>query len=261
MPSMYIISSRRGFTDADSFADKDQLGLVDSPTRARRATIEELCDHVAGRRTLLLIHGYNNAFRDIWDSYQTIFDRGSAFFERTFGYVWPGGDAKWEWWQAKHSSGRAAERLTQHLETLGRAATELDIMGHSLGSRVALEAVCQLPAATVHNLYLLAPSVDNECLQPGEQYFCATQLVGNRVFVFYDTEDLVLRTAFRVSELDNALGQSGPQDPNKTPASVTAVNCRYAVQGHADYRDTAALYRFIANHADSHFDAPQFERL
>ena len=130
----------------------------------------------------------------------------------------------------------------------------MDLMTHSMGARVALEALKHLRTRQViRNLVLLASAVDNESLERGAEYFTANGRVRNS-FVFHSRHDQVLGLAYRFAEFDRALGQNGPEDPanivEHSPHTFV-VNCKNKIQRHGDYKSEDDIYKYLAKNVNN----------
>ena len=87
---------------------------------------------------------------------------------------WAGADAQIEaqaaWADAHEASSKAAQSLTRLVKHLNDLGSRVVIAAHSLGARVALNALCKdLAAPKVAGLILLGSAVDHSALGGGEQ--------------------------------------------------------------------------------------------
>tara|TARA_R110002073_G_scaffold10985_1_gene51009 strand:- start:256 stop:462 length:207 start_codon:yes stop_codon:yes gene_type:complete len=62
-------------------------------------------------------------------------------YDQVIGYCWPGGDQRWEWLQVKSRANAVARIFRFLIEDLAKSASNLDLMSHSLGTRVSLRAL------------------------------------------------------------------------------------------------------------------------
>lgn len=260
---MYILSCRRDFTNADAFlTDAGGRPYVAARYEGEaRADYSAIVDHVRDQRVLFLVHGYNNTYDDLVGTYNTIMTRLHDVYSAVVGFAWPGGDSAHEWRAATDRTHLAAAMLARCLPELSHAAGSMDIMAHSLGCRVVLSMFNHTSAAKVGNLFLLAAAVDNESLEMGQPYYSATQLVANRLFVFYTTGDGVLERAYPLAELDCALGHRGPESRSRVPRSVSVVNCSDVIHSHNGYKDSNELYQFVRSVASGAWRARKSVRL
>ena len=68
----------------------------------------------------------------------------------------------------------------------------------------------------------------------------------------------VLKFAYRISEFDNALGLSGPEDPhdkilhsglnNPATPNVFMANCKRHIRKHGAYKRSSPIYAYISAH-------------
>ncbi len=190
---------------------------------------------------LLLVHGYNNRFGDVVSSYETIYNRAAEVLPDTpvVGFLWPGlGDKFFDHDLFRHAQAQADEAAMWLAEYLKASPAPISIMTHSLGARVALEAikVAQVP---VKNLFLTGPAVDNEHLRT--KYADAVKKIA-RTHVFWSKNDGVLAGAYMLSQFDKALGHSGP---DSVIEGVYSHDRGDFVHQHSDYRHDPVLWRTI----------------
>lgn len=220
-----------------------------------------------GKRVLMLIHGFNNTAGSALSTYQVIEEQisllkdqaGSDLYDIIIGYLWPGNDHPIEYFQAKEHVEKAALRMTSTMKQLASSALSVDIFAHSMGNRLALEALKPLPAnpskKPIQNFYSLAPAVDNESLEKGEEYYPSTKQCEN-IFVFHSTRDNVLKYFYLAAEHDKALGYKGEENSKSVPTNVQFVDCTSFVSGHSEYFSTQPLYQFILNQHQMRIDPP-----
>jgi esterase/lipase superfamily enzyme len=188
-----------------------------------------------GRRVLALIHGYRVAHA--YDAYREIARNIGDLYDVIVGVSWPGSRPLLGFWWACQRSGKAGELLAAALRPL--QAASIDLEGHSLGCRVALETVrCGLP---VRDVILAAPAVDDESIEIGERY--GERLAAcRRVVVGYSSHDEALAYGYRMLRWDKALGLHGPRRNAWLPDCVRAVDCAADVADHGDYKRSATFY-------------------
>ncbi len=98
--------------------------------------------------------------------------------------------------------------------------TKVNILTHSLGARVALQAMkC---GGCCHSLQMLAPAVDNEVMETGEEFGGAhvSDNAGDNIKVWYNDEDDVNGFYYPLGDGDSALGSAGPEHPGCVPVGV-----------------------------------------
>ncbi|MEM9770751.1 MAG: alpha/beta hydrolase, partial [Cyanobacteria bacterium P01_D01_bin.73] len=179
---MLIISARRNFSNSDYFSDNTfsvrEIDLQSDTVINGNITNDQFSEMVKGKKVLLLVHGYNTEEDEVYDAYAVIERRIEHHFNDVYdlvlGFSWPGGDQAWEWKQAKSRANGAGRRLRFLLESMH--CEVIDIMSHSLGGRVVLKALKYSGRkALIRNYYCTAAAVDDECLEPGEEFFRAIE--------------------------------------------------------------------------------------
>jgi hypothetical protein len=206
----------------------------------------EVARDVAGRDVVLAVHGFNVSRRAGAAELAALGERlalGAGY--RYFGVLWPGDfwlpAVNYAW--AGGDAEKAGRRLAAYLNRVFAGAASVAFIAHSLGARVALEAVKGLnrPAREV---CLAAAAVDSDCLQG--QYLAAVNNAG-RIAALSSVKDKVLRLAYPAGDFladvlfgdgDNpwkgALGLEGPAAPVRTPVLGEAIP-RDAGFDHGDY--------------------------
>jgi len=154
-----------------------------------------------------------------------------------------------EYRKARRSADQAASELTRLLELLSARGCFITIAAHSLGCRVALQAL--LKTSDVENghhvcshLFLLAAAVQANALAPSGE-FPRTRVSAQEITAMYTVQDKVLRGYFGAGEnVANllgchfrdvhrkvaAIGLDGVATP--IPAKCSSINQSDAVCGH-----------------------------
>jgi len=158
------------------------------------------------------------------------------------GYLWAGRGENWTEVVRFRAAEKAADygglRLADYLKT-GPPERPAVIIGHSLGSRVALEAVTR-GGATADVLVLLGAAVDNESLRT--KYADAR---ARKIVVFSSQSDSVLRKMYLLSKMDFALGAKGPDRKSKELPWVKHYDVTSLVSDHSGYRHSRFVWKTI----------------
>lgn len=222
-------------------------------------------DAIARRECLVLIHGFNNAEGEAASAYfgfrgrQTeIFQPGDpSSFDRRFGDAfWPG-DADWWWFfdkvdflnypSAVHTAVKAGEQLASLLFQMPNLE-RVDFIAHSLGCRIALEAIERIRARTsllIRHVCLMAAAVPSEMLEPGGRYYeMMNELAAEstEIKVLHSKQDMVLHLAFPFGQAlagfneasGRALGRYGPA-PTMPGFGATLTEREISGATHGDY--------------------------
>ncbi|MGY1698002.1 alpha/beta fold hydrolase [Geodermatophilus sp. SYSU D00814] len=188
-------------------------------------------DHRA-RTLLILIHGYQNSparARKSWDEFvnrlmgslwlRSINDLASAW-----GFQWPGDlpdkiQSILSYAARPGDAARSGQLLATHLASRTKQHQRVFIVGHSLGCRVALEALKFIrlehqpyEGARIEGVFLLAPAVPLSFCQPNMDL--GTPQNPPTEHVYYSPRDSALGWVFDrgqrlYGEPGNALGRSG----------------------------------------------------
>lgn len=256
---MLMISARKDFWDSNALSDSDEIRDVVLMDESLGDTMSEVdfLSRINGKRVLMLIHGYNNEEDDVVRAYDIIERKansmlksasGEAIYDTIIGYTWPGGDDGLDYFAARRKSGAVAPRVDRWLAKMTTVAKTIDIMSHSMGCRIALMAQKNCSVKRLRNIFTMAAAVDDESIESNQEYYDATQACGG-VYVFHSVNDPVLARAYRVAEMDRALGYSGPEDTASIidhSNNVKVINCKNIIRKHGAYKETDPVYHYIA---------------
>ncbi len=220
-----------------------------------------------GKRVLMLIHGFNNTADDALTTYHLVNEHfshlqdesGQELYDVIIGYLWPGDDKKSDYFDAKKHADLLANRMKESISHLASQALKIDLFAHSMGNRLILEALKLLPSnpdkKPIENFYSLAPAVDNESIEKGEEFYPSTKQCKN-IFVFHSERDEVLKYLYLAAERDRALGYEGEEHSRNVPMNVQFVDCTAFVGGHSEYFQANPLYQFILSQHEKLIDSP-----
>lgn len=215
---------------------KAEGGSILSP-----ADIRASADELTRRECLVLVHGFNNTDSEASEAYLGFRSRENEIFSpadpRSYEHIF--GDAFWpgdaDWWSffdkadflvypaAVHTAVHAGAELASALWRMPNLET-VDFIGHSLGSRVVLEALLQLRTRAVprvRRIVLMAAAVPSEMLEPHGRFYdllIALHGEGTTIDILHSTSDTVLHYAFPPGQSmaggregsARALGRFGP---------------------------------------------------
>jgi esterase/lipase superfamily enzyme len=254
---MILISCRKDFSNSRKFSDHNQIRNF--PFLPKLDQFEELdemnlAQQMQGKHVLLLIHGFRNPLKNVAASYQRLLKglidaglMGGTGYDLVLGFTWPGFETPLGFFPAVPFANRSAGFFRSLLELASRNARTVDVQTHSLGARVALQALAAGTTGFVDNLLLTAPAVDNEVLEPKEEFHGALEEC-RRCLVYHSEKDNTLKLSYRFGDFpnfDRALGWKGPQHPKiieeKCP-EVFVVDCKKVVTSHGGYRNAGAYY-------------------
>jgi esterase/lipase superfamily enzyme len=224
------------------------------------------------RQVLIYIHGFSNLPETVFGNAKEFQDLCNLKKDKevlVIPVIWPCdndlGIVK-DYWDDQKSADQSAfafARMFQKFMEWRNSATfnpdddpclkRINMLAHSMGNRVLRETLnnwqkYHMPSGLpliFRNTFLVAADIVNESLHKGEPGELISHTSRN-VVVYYASDDLALR-ASKVSNLKNAeasrrLGHSGPEDMDRTPKNVYAVDCdevntRYdPPKGHSYFR-------------------------
>jgi hypothetical protein len=225
---------------------------ADGPAlRLRRRRTRDVLRQAAGRRVLVLVHGFNTPFalaqRHVATFVRRLEQAVPNAYDLVVGFTWPGGAAGTHYLRARRRAEAVAPHLRWWLARLAGRSRTVDVLTHSLGSYVARRALRPPARFGVRHVFAVAPAVplsrlrrDADAHRPHRPY--------DRLYLFFSPEDGVLGHWFPVVEWDRAVGHAGPDDDALRAAMaryhVTAVRC--AGLGHLGYLTADAFYGFLA---------------
>jgi esterase/lipase superfamily enzyme len=268
---MILASCRRNFDSNRLLGD---LRFRSYPNLANTAhftemTAGDVSAFVQGLHLLVLVHGYRNPLTNVARAYKRLETEltgrghiGPGNYDLAVGFLWPGFATRIGFFAAVPWANRSAALFRQFLTLLNGSAHTVDVQTHSLGARVALQAMAFEHEVWVDNLMLTAPAVDNESLEPSKEFHSSLQSC-RRCLVYHSTRDPVLKVAYRIGALDRALGFKGPEHPDVIEAQcpeVFVVDCSAPVRSHGGYRESGEVYdQWLRVVAD--VPLPRFEKL
>jgi len=192
-----------------------------------------LLQSVQGRDVLLATHGFHVNRADgisnlaHWSRFLHLGDNGIFV-----GVLWPG-DSSWvpfiDYPVEGNEAIRSGQLLAEYLGAQFAGANSLSFASHSLGARVILETIRNLPSSIqVKAATIMAGAIDDNCLS--NEYRDAASRVG-KISVLYSSCDDVLKWAFPLGNpisgiltrgdpyWHGALGRFGPNPPDQ-PANL-----------------------------------------
>lgn len=196
-------------------------------------------------KVTILIHGYHTGYQNAMDAYSLIENKCKAvgIGDNFIGFLWPGSPIALGFFPAISRATKAGECLLELLWALNQAGCTITVETHSLGARVALQAIKL--GVPIKRLLLTAPAVDDGVLVVGGE-FCRSMLFASSVAVMYSANDPVLRSDYWWAELIlehrrvHALGLDGPETP--IPINVQTFDMSNEIYAHSAYKDCDGLY-------------------
>jgi esterase/lipase superfamily enzyme len=266
---MILASCRKHFDSNQKFDDLQYRlfpNLSDTATFIE-LTEGELAAAVADKHVLVLVHGFRNPLKNVAAAYKKLENElttrgliGLGNYDLAVGFIWPGFQTALGFFPAVPWANRSAAYFRTFMKLLNSSAHTVDVETHSLGARVALQALAFDQEVFVDNLMMTAAAVDNEILEPKEE-FNQSLASCRRCLVYHSSKDPVLKVLYRIGSLDKALGAKGPEHPKvieKECPEVFIVDCSAVVGSHGGYRAAPEVYdhweRVLADDPVPRFD-------
>jgi esterase/lipase superfamily enzyme len=255
---MYVVSCRSNFTSDETLGKQNRYRNYTNPQNAdafQELNLDDILARATDKHVCILVHGYNNSIPAVMKSYWEIVSQssdtgviGPKGYGLVVGFTWPGMSSGIGYFAARSTAKKAAPFLLEVINNLRTVAHSVDVQTHSLGARVALTALANPKKVFVDNLLLTAPAVDNDLLEP-EQDFHPSLDSCNRCFVYHSKNDSVLKITYPLGDIADgmhkALGLNGPRSKPVTLSkclNVYVVDCSARVKDHGGYRKTVRYF-------------------
>ncbi|MBK7408347.1 MAG: alpha/beta hydrolase [Saprospirales bacterium] len=178
---LFMISLRKELTDSKKLCEEPWVSFVGVSDPFLTDSTENLPDSVLiqavrGKKALVVIHGMGISFLKVKKHYDRVLhwtqqENDPIPYDIVIGVTWPGLELS----PSKLSFGviflksnpkarRSGKKLATMLDTLSQTAASLDILTHSMGSKVALVAMKEERVGVAH-LFLMGPSIDAKVFQ------------------------------------------------------------------------------------------------
>lgn len=194
---LVVVSDRHEFKDADRVSHGQYRRFVSAhhPHHTRDLSAKEWENAQSGKQVALIIHGYNTDYEKAIEYFKDVEEHSQGLYDKMIGYLWPSGDEFWEYYEAEDriEDDHLPRRLAALLTELSRSAGRVDVIAHSMGCRLFIEALKKKPQS-IGNAFLLAPAVDKKTLSSK-----VLDQVEDLV-VFYSHHDEVLSWAYPIVE-------------------------------------------------------------
>jgi esterase/lipase superfamily enzyme len=211
---------------------------------------------IYGKKVLIVVHGYNNCFEAVLKTMNRVKELISTLkskeqtplYDLMIGYVWPGTSNFFEYDQANKNINRLVSRMRSHLINLKQLDCSIDILAHSLGNRLVLEALKEpYTEPLINYFYALGPAIEASSFNDKLHNVCSNC---HNLFVFYSHQDKILKLIYPLISGKKALGLNSQNSLN-LPPYVQLIDCSKLIKSHSSYFETKAIYRFMER---SHLD-------
>jgi len=261
---MFLINTRKRNND-DTFGHrrrrKGKYGVYEfsKPSGGKEAKERRLRDIPTDKDTLLLIHGFNNDFKDVTKAYlgfkKSIHDE--EFQGNVIGFTWPSYGEWYRYFGDKEQVEYAAVALLNFLlkfrPRLRKKA--LHVNTHSMGAHLLIRALADysridaIPdrrkgAPLIDEITFFAADVSNNSLEKEEDGYHAVEEADRLTSYFY-RRDPVLGASVFVNH-DGRLGLNGAERPSRLPKDAFQVDCSTVLDSHSGYRKSTEIMQDLA---------------
>ena len=229
---------------------------VSEGKEAKQRKLEEI---PIDKDTLLLIHGFNNNFKDVTNAYLDFEKRirRTGFRGNVMGFTWPSFGRWYRYHGDKEQVEYAALGLLNFLlkfrPRLRR--NSLHVNTHSMGAYLLIRALVDysridaIPEAQpgdylVQEMTFFAADVSNNSLEKGENGRHAAREVNRLTSYFYRRDPVLGASAF--VNLDGRLGLNGAERPSRLLKNTFQVDCTTLLDSHSGYRKNTKLMQDLA---------------
>eukprot|EP00434_Breviolum_minutum_P014977 symbB.v1.2.013204.t1/scaffold929.1/size151260/7 len=162
-------------------------------------------DALKGAKVVIFVHGFRcnglRVMRGAWVLRELT--RPLSGHVAVMAFTWPSHRHRKSYSKARTDAAEAAVHFASLLLLLSKLGCTVHVVAHSLGSRVALDALAQLKLceadAQIQYLALLGAAVPRDVMQPDGE-FPRNRLLARSVDVFYTRKDSILSSFFRLGE-------------------------------------------------------------
>lgn len=254
--SLLVVSLRHQFSDSRKLSREPQIRWVsfDPKTSMETSdTIDEtaLAVLVKDKNVLILIHGMGVPFTRVMSNYRRLLQPPLPY-DRVIGVTWPAQELRRSsfhngmvFLNANTRAKKVGKRLTDLLEMMTKEAGSLDVFTHSLGAKVAVNALKRLSDEEIGNLFLTAPAIGSGSFQPHHRYRFISDKVREQIVVFFSQEDPVFRGLGR-----HKMGHRGAMEKNpKTGEKIRNVDCTPTIHAHSAYWQAPEVWDALSRRA------------
>ena len=207
-----IFSDSKDIVNMDQISDKTQFFW--DPSFSKQTLNDP---SFVNKKVLLVVHGYNNTFDYAVKSIKEVnsfinnmkTSDNKPLYDLVIGYIWPGYESFIEYELAVEHADALKERVQAHLLELHHITPHIDVIAHSLGNRVILEALnfesVNKERPFIRNFFALAPAVDASSIEENRPYYNSVKNCEN-FFVFHSFKDDVLKLLYPLTSGSEALG-------------------------------------------------------
>jgi hypothetical protein len=208
--------------------DSSSVLLHNNEAAFSTLTLDEWNARIEGKRVLFVVHGmakgWSEANKDLCNVYWSLQQYTTDLYDVVIGVSWPGDSYLGisPYFRANRQSLKAAKLMGPIANNIEDRAQSLDIMTHSMGSKV-MSKMIKNDKVHFDHAYLLAPSILRNSMKPLKRWRKTISHIDERLFIFHSNGDW----AFNWTAMQHlGLGYQGMRARNtKRYVRLTQVNC------------------------------------
>jgi esterase/lipase superfamily enzyme len=264
LTSVLIASDSQDVGNMDQIAKKTQFYWAEQDS-SLSLTEQDL----RNKNVLVVVHGYNNTFPDAItsvddvNSYLGEIQRKDhkTFYDLIIGYIWPAYDSFVEYGFAVNHSDELKVRVFNHLKQLKNLGANIDVLAHSLGNRLILEALSKqtYQEPLIDHFFSMAPAVDVNSIEKGQIFHHDCHTIKS-FYVMHSSHDDVLKYVYPLASFHEALGSDTLPNLKKIPSNIQFVDCSSEVAGHGYYFPCFSVYKFMEKVLTGQNASPQIAK-
>lgn len=252
---MYLVSSRKNFTDPYNFSTQLQLGRLSGNGRVLRVSKTLFQRNIKNKKVLVLLLGFNKTYDYVVEGYEELFKKIRTYlpgeYQEIVGYLWPVEQPQKDCFSlhTKRNMRYAGELFRNWISHFFNSENTIDIMGHSTGLGVGYVMLQSILPFHIRHVFSMGPAITaNWLLKEKTQQ---TILNNARKFYLFNTrDDMILKFRFQMVMEEKSFGYSrlpGPGQFLKKYNKISIIDCSEVILDHLDYLKTPTVFYLMAD--------------
>lgn len=250
--TMMMISCSKLFWSREEASSTVKMAVIES--KGDFFSGEEIPADWTGKKIIILVHGFNCSVQstiEIYFKFKQMLESYCFHYDYIIGFVWPCHIGRMHYRRAKAIVPKASQMLATFIKTSGLAnARQIDLLGHSMGARLALETVKRV---SLHTLFLLGPAIDADHFEKNKSALDNCQ----KAVITYSSRDWLLKWCYPIIEMaaQSPMGSFGPSYKEKVPKNAYFIESSLLIRHHNAYTEERLIFLalFKALQAENQF--------
>jgi hypothetical protein len=186
---MYIINLRHNGNDGNTFTETERIFNLEHDKPTELISDTELLLSVKQKNILILLHGFHQSTSDVLSFYLTMDKQHrkflSGYYDAVVGFIWPGGESKFNYYQSKQNVRRAGSYLQNWIDDLNKAQCTIDVMSHGMGSLLIYHSLDLIQKDfSIRNVFSIGAGIPQEVLT-NDLHIERVQHRVEKIYLFY----------------------------------------------------------------------------